>query len=165
MENLLVVDNEGLEDDMTIIHTTGNFNFDLLSSTIANNFGKPVQVLHSTVTFVVQNSILQQNSSSPLVSNSVSFISLCNNSQLASASGQSFGPNLGDPQFTSTSRGDYRLAETSPSIDNCSFGSEIDLDGNTRPNDNSNYDQGAFEKDASIFLDLIFESRFEVLVE
>ncbi|MFK8010750.1 MAG: hypothetical protein AB8B80_01830 [Marinicellaceae bacterium] len=163
MENLIMTENVGFFDEMPLIKVNGNSIVELNSSTVASNTGKPIQMDEDGATLIVQNSILQQNTAGSFVGNDVSFISLCNNSEPAEIGGQSFGIDLGDPQFFSNSRGDYRLAANSPSIDRCSFGSLIDIDGNTRPNDSENYDQGAFEMDAEFFLDLIFESGMEAM--
>jgi hypothetical protein len=162
MENLILVENEGFSDlNKSTIFTSGNLIVNLLSSTIANNTVRPFRAGFDNSTVVVQNSILQQNDSGPLVPASVSFIGLCNNSEMAEVGGQSFGSNLGDPQFISTSRGDYRLSPTSPSLDACSFGALLDIDGNVRPNGNSNYDQGAFEMNSNFVVKEIFINGFE----
>ncbi len=162
MENLLLVENDGLSDiNKSIIFTSGNIVLNLLSTTIANNTVRSFRASSNNTSVIVQNSIIQQNNSGPLVPNNVPFIGLCNNSEMAESGGQSFGPNLGDPQFVTTSRGDYRLSQTSPSLDSCAFGATIDIDGNTRPDDEGNFDQGAFEMGASLFLDMIFKNGFE----
>ncbi len=161
LENLLIVENDGVDSERPIIRVIGNVLLDLLSTTIANNTGKPIHATDENSTIVVQNSIIQQNSSGPLIGNTIPFIGLCNNSESADIGGQSFGTNLGDPQFISTLRGNYRLASTSPSLDACSFGALLDIDGNVRPNDSSNYDQGAFEMNANFVVAEIFIDGFE----
>ncbi len=162
MENLILVENDGLSDiNRSVIFINGNVIFNLLSTTIANNNVRGIRAGDNSSTIVVQNSILQQNAFGPLVANSVPFIGLCNNSEMAESGGQSIGSNLGDPQFISTNRGDYRLSDTSPSLDSCTFGSLLDIDGKVRPNDNSNYDQGAFEMNANFIVDEIFMNGFD----
>ncbi len=162
LENLILVENDGLSHlNRSVIYINGNVIFNLLSTTIANNNVRGIRATDNNSSIVVQNSILQQNNGGPLVGATVPFISLCNNSQPPESGGQSFGLDLGDPQFISTSRGDYRLSETSPSRDSCTFGSLLDINGNVRPNDNSNYDQGAFEMNAHFIVDQVFINGFE----
>ncbi|MFK8010826.1 MAG: hypothetical protein AB8B80_02215 [Marinicellaceae bacterium] len=162
MENLILAENDGHDElNKSIIFTKGPVVVNLLSSTLVNNSARPFRAGNDNSAVIVQGSILQQNNHGPLVGNNIPFISLCNNSQAPESGGQSFGPDLGDPQFIPTNRGEYRLADTSPSLDTCSFGSLIDIDGNDRPNQNSPYDQGAFEMNATIVLDRIFKDGFE----
>ena len=161
MENLILVENDGLSDiNKSVIFIGGPVVLNLFSTTIANNTVAPIRSGFDNSAIVVQNSIIQQNDRGPLIGDSIPFIGLCNNSQLPEA-GQSIGSNLGDPQFISTSRGDYRLSDTSPSLDSCTFGLLFDIEGNVRPNDNSNYDQGAFEMNANFIVDEIFMNGFE----
>jgi hypothetical protein len=162
LENIIAVENDGVDVDDTIFHISGDVTLNLDSTTISNNTGIPFLAGDDDSTIVVQNSIFQQNASGPFVANGVPFISLCNNSQSPFTVGQSFGSDLGDPQFISTNRGDYRLAPTSPSLDNCTFGALLDIDGNVRPNNNSNYDQGAFEMNANFSVVEVFMDGFEL---
>jgi fibronectin-binding autotransporter adhesin len=163
MGNLILVENDGhLDLNKSIIFIGGNVKLNLFSTTIANNTATPIRSGFDNSSIAVQNSIIHQNTSGPLIGSTIPFISLCNNSQLADVGAQSFGPNLGDPQFIHTNRGEYRLSPTSPSLDACSFGALLDIDGNVRPNDNSNYDQGAIEMNANFSVVEVFMDGFEL---
>ncbi len=163
MENLILVENDGIADlNRSVIYIGGHVVLNLSSTTIANNTSTPIRSGLDNSSIVIQNSIIQQNNRGPVIGDSIPFIGLCNNSQLPEPGGQSIGPDLGDPQFIHTSRGEYRLSMTSPSLDNCSFGALLDIDGNVRPNNNGNYDQGAFEMNADFVVDEIFTDGFEL---
>lgn len=51
------------------------------ATTIANNTAAPIRSGFDNSSIVVQNSIIQQNSTRPLIGSTIPFISLCNNSQ------------------------------------------------------------------------------------
>ncbi len=162
MENLILVENDGLSDlNKSVIHTSGPIILDLLSSTIANNTVRAIRTNPDNTAISIQNSIFQQNNHGPLVLTTVPFIGICNNSEQSELGGSSIGANLGDPQFINTNRGNYRLSDTSPSLDVCSFGALLDIDGNVRPNSTSTFDQGAFEMHADFLVDEIFMNSFE----
>lgn len=155
--NLLLVHNGSVDDPSSVIKVEGSTPLNLNSLTIADNNGSPLWVDEVTANVEMTNSILYGNSQGPRVTVGISsFIRNCNNSQNVSAPSQSMGGNWGNPQFTTTPRGDYRLASNSPSIDKCFTGPSQDLDGLIR---SGMYDQGAFEADGLI--DIIFYNGFE----
>jgi hypothetical protein len=163
MENLILVENNGISDlNRSVIFIGGRVVLNLSSTTIANNTVSPIRSGFNNSSIVIQNSIIQQNNRGPEIFSSIPIIGLCNNSQPDDLGVQIIGPDLGDPQFIFTNRGEYRLSMTSPSLDSCSFGALLDIDGNVRPNDNGNYDQGAFEMNAGFVVDEIFADGFEL---
>ncbi len=124
-----------LHDDTVLIARSG---------TIANNFGKPLEVHDVVATINMLDSILYANSEGPLVPTGVVLGASCNISQPAASSGQTLGV-FANPQFTFTSRGNFRLASGSPAVNACSGGPADDLDGFSRVD--GSLDRGAFERD------------------
>lgn len=160
--NSLVVENGTVLEPSSTIEAIENVDLTLSSVTVAGNQGSPLQLNDTMVSATMNNSILHENVVGPQVSFGLTFIRGCNNSQNVNGSSQSMGGALGDPLFTTTARGHYRLAAGSPSRDACVEGPARDLDGLFRPDAQGLFDQGAFEMDGLIMLpDALFEDGFE----
>ena len=114
------------------------------SSTIANNFGKALEVHDTVATVNVLNSILYANIEGPSVPTGVVLGTSCNISQLPDPGTLALG-TFADPQFTFTARGNFRLASGSTAVDACDDGPATDLDDFGRPG-GSRFDRGAFER-------------------
>ena len=133
----------------------------LLANTMAQNQGSPFMLDTPGLQAEVKNNIIHNNDMGPYISFSVVLDEGCNLSQTPEAGSQSTGANLGDPLFTSSARGPYRLAASSPAVNACASGPDDDLDGQLRPGNNAMYDLGAFEMDGAGSAELIFTSGFQ----
>ena len=107
------------------------------SNTFAGNPATAIGISNVGASPTFNNNIVWGNSGGTVISPAV--VGTCNNSQDNSLPGIS-----SDPMFITTTRGDYRLDGSSPSVDVCASGPSIDLDNFARPK-GSNYDMGAFE--------------------
>ncbi|MCF6301071.1 MAG: hypothetical protein L3J52_08140, partial [Proteobacteria bacterium] len=160
LSNLLIADNGTDIDLSSTIEQVETSTLILDSVTIAGNNDTALLVTDIATSIEMYNSIIYENTVGPHVAFGISFLRNCNNSQTVSGSSQNMGGNLGNPMFTTTSRGDYRLASNSPSLNQCVSGPSQDLDGFLRPNSGGSYDQGAFELGSTI-IDSIFVDGFE----
>lgn len=162
LQNVLVANNGNPIDESSVIEVVNEGQLILDSVTVAGNFGSPMWAVDSLSGLQIDRSILHANSIGPRVANGISFQRFCNNAQATSGSSQSMGGSLGDPDFTLTARGDYRLSASSVSVDACPNGPIFDLDGLVRPDNGGSFDQGAFERDGvQPSADTIFSDGFE----
>jgi hypothetical protein len=129
--------------------------------TITQNQGQPFVLDTPGLAVNLKNNIIHDNALGPYVSFSVLLDDECNLSQNPESGSQATGSNLGDPLFTSTARGPYRLAGSSPAVDACASGPALDMDGQLRPGTNGLFDLGAFEMDGQGAEELIFRNGFQ----
>ncbi len=160
LSNLLIHHNGSAEDENPVIRQQNGNILNMNHLTLVDNLGAPLDLNDVSNITSLHNSIVHGNSQPPHVSVVVNFTQGCNNSQAASATGQSTGSNLGAPQFISDARSDYALDAASPGIDACVDGAATDLDGKIRPGNNTLYDQGAFEMDGVGTEDIIYQHGF-----
>lgn len=160
MDNVLVADNGLPGSAAPALLVEGSQQLMLRHVTLAGNVASPLRAAEETAQVSVFSSILQLNGQGPGVGINVAYTGACNNSQPQQA-GVPLGPNLGNPNFITTARGDYRLSAISVSVDQCEISSGRDLDGLFRISSNL-ADQGAFEQDGSVTPpDPLFADGFE----
>lgn len=125
-----------IESNNNVPDATPDLN--IKSSTFVDNSATAVAFNAQSGNFFVQNSIFWNNDAGVTLQNPDVFYAGCNIAPEAN-----IGSNV-DPQFVTTGRGNYRLASTSPAIDQCLYGETYDLDNTLRPQD-WDWDMGAFE--------------------
>ncbi len=162
LENVLVANNGSPGNEASAIVITTDHELSMRHVTIAGNEARPLWVDGFGSNVEIHDSVIYLNGMGPRVSNEVSFIRSCNNAQTPDADGQSMGGNLGNPNFTTTARGEYRLSAVSVSADQCVVTSPSDLDGLFRLGPDL-ADQGAFERDGAVMRpDPLFSDGFEL---
>ncbi len=164
LRNVLVADNGADDTQDSAISISNSQRLHLQHVTMAGNVARPLWAIDPQVEVEITESIIYLNGQGPRISNGVaSFIRSCNNSQTPDSGGQSMGGNLGNPNFTITARGNYRLSAASVSADQCAISSLRDLDGLFRVGPDL-ADQGAFERDGQVTgPDPLFSDGFESL--
>jgi predicted outer membrane repeat protein len=161
VSNALFHHNGSGVDQETLLELNVLEGVSLVGNTVAQNQGQPFVLDTPGLEAVLRNNIIHNNDQGPYISFSVLLDEQCNLSQAPEAGSQSTGANLGDPLFTSSARGPYRLSASSPAVDACTTGPDDDLEGQLRPGGNALYDLGAFEMDGAGSEELIFKSGFQ----